>query len=273
MNTPRRRTPCRVNRRWSLCLFALLSSMALASESPAPDTTLHGEWARQASAGLDPLALDALSRIEDPDRQLLALRAYLRAADSLHQRWSWSDRQIAAYPNTPAGRAAASDLDAVVAAFAAENPGYVLVANRTPRSLETQIAHWNENPAVGAVARRLGRMLDTQFGSSAMPDVAALRSALAQWQPPTAAPLAAPGLSAHGQARAFDFQIEHDGQAVARDEAAGAHRQWDEPGWTEKLRTAVRQAGDRFSGPLQSPYEPWHYAYADPSIASADAPH
>jgi hypothetical protein len=89
-----------------------------------------------------------------------------------------------------------------------------------------------------------------------------LRRALTDWTPNVTAALAAPGLSAHGQARAFDFQVEHDGKVIADIEAASAHQQWDAAGWTRKLHAAVSSAGNRFAGPLASPYEPWHYAYA-----------
>src|ERR1700691_6309653 len=112
-------------------------------------------WVAQASAGLDPRALDALRQIVGADRRLLALRAYLRAGDSLDARWSWSAAQLAAYPSTQEGEAAAHDIDAVIAAFAAENPGFTLRVNRVPRSLEAQIAHWNQNKSVGITAAAL----------------------------------------------------------------------------------------------------------------------
>jgi len=89
---------------------------------------------------------------------------------------------------------------------------------------------------------------------------------LIEWQPNSVAALAAPGLSAHGQARAFDFQVERGGQVIAAMDAASAHRQWDNAGWTQKLHAAVGLAGNHFVGPLQSPYEPWHYAYV-PALA------
>jgi hypothetical protein len=95
----------------------------------------------------------------------------------------------------------------------------------------------------------------------AAPDPAALRAALINWTSGDAAPLAAPGLSAHGQARAFDLQIEHGGRISAGLGATSAREQWDAAGWTQKLHAAVAAAGERFSGPLLSPYEPWHYAY------------
>jgi hypothetical protein len=219
-------------------------------------------WVTAAGVGLDRRALDALPRIRGMDRQLLALRAYLRAGDSLPARWSWSREQLNAYPTTAEGRAAAADIDAVVAAFAAANPGYSLRVNRMPRSLEQQLDQWNENVSVGQVALRLRATLESRFPpKSGSPDVAQLRDALVTWKPPVAAPLAAPGLSAHGQGRAFDFEIDRSGQTVAGFDAARARQQWDAAGWTRKLRAAVLASGKPFIGPLESPYEPWHYSY------------
>jgi hypothetical protein len=239
--------------------LALASQAQLAAGAPvAPLET----WLAQASAGLDPRAVAALRQIDGAERRLLALRAYLRADASLDARWSWSQAQLAAYPSTPEGKQASADIDAVIAAFAAANPGYTLQVNRLPRSLEVQIAHWNENRSVGVTAASLVRSLERQFaGSRGAPDAQALRSALVAWQPQAAATLAAPGLSAHGQGRAFDFQIEHQGTVIAGIDFASARQRWDAAGWTGRLHAAVVGAGNRFTGPLASPYEPWHYAW------------
>jgi hypothetical protein len=219
-------------------------------------------WVAQASAGLDPRAIAALQQVRASDRRLLAVRAYLRAGASLQQRWSWTQDQLAAYPSTAEGKAAAEDIGAVIAAFAAANPGFALRVNRMPRSLALQIARWNENRSVGIAAAALVKSLEQQFGGLARPpDPKLLRGALMQWTPSVAAALAAPGLSAHGQARAFDFQVEQHGKVIAGTEAASAHQHWDAAGWTEKLHAAVGAAGNRFAGPLASPYEPWHYTY------------
>jgi hypothetical protein len=223
------------------------------------------EWVRQAAADLPPRALATLQHIAGADRRLLAVRAYLRAGSSLDERWSWSQQQLDAYPTTAEAKLAAADIDAVIAAFSAANPGFTLGVNRLPRSLEVQIAHWNENSSVDITAAALVAALERQFSASAgAPDAAAVRSALMQWQPPVAAALAAPGLSAHGQARAFDFQVERDGKVIAGIESASARQRWDAAGWTQKLRAAVASAGNRFAGPLASPYEPWHYAWIAP---------
>jgi len=223
------------------------------------------EWVRQAAADLPPRALATLQRIAGADRRLLAVRAYLRAGSLLDERWSWSQQQLDAYPATAEAKLAAADIDAVIAAFSAANPGFTLGVNRLPRSLEVQIARWNENRSVGITAAALAAALERQFSASAgAPDAAAVRSALVQWQPPVAAALAAPGLSAHGQARAFDFQVQRDGKVIAGIESASARQRWDAAGWTQKLRAAVASAGNRFAGPLTSPYEPWHYAWIAP---------
>ena len=36
---------------------------------------------------------------------------------------------------------------------------------------------------------------------------------------------------------------------------------WMATGWADRLARAVRASGESFSGPLQSPREPWHYAF------------
>jgi hypothetical protein len=252
-----------------LCVHLMLVAPWVATSVPAQQVagaseTLHQHWVDKASVGLDSRAVDTLRRIRGADRQLLALRAYLHAGDSLAARWSWSEDQLTSYPTTPEGKAAAADIDAVVAAFAKANPGYDLQVNRQPRSLEVQLAHWNDNASVAVVSESLAEFLDRRLDRSASPSTVELRNALVQWTPTSAAALAAPGLSAHGQGRAFDFAVAHNGQVVAGLEAASAHRRWDEAGWTRKLHAAVATSGKPFVGPLQSPYEPWHYAYTPP---------
>lgn len=247
----------------------LLGAMCLAitvqAQSVAGSTeSVHQRWVDSASVGLDPQAVDTLERIRGANRRLLALRAYLRAGDSLAARWSWSQAQLARYPSTPEGKVAAADIDAVVAAFAKANPGYELQVNRQPRSLKVQLAHWNENASVATVSGALAQYLDRRFAGVSSPSTAQLRDAMVQWQPNSAAALAAPGTSAHGQGRAFDFAVARNGQIVAGLEAASARSRWDDAGWSRKLRAAVLASGKPFAGPLRSPYEPWHYAYTPP---------
>jgi hypothetical protein len=220
-------------------------------------------WAAQASAGLESRVIETLRQISGPDRRLLALRSYLRAENYLAERWSWSQEQISAYPATSEGKAAAAEIDAVTAAFEDANPGYSLHVNREPRSLEVQIAHWNANESVGSAGAALVAALERRFAiDDSAPSPDQLRAALKQWKPDMPVALAAPGLSPHGQGRAFDFQVERDGQIIAGTSLASAPRQWDSEGWTEKLHSAVIKAGTHLAGPLESPYEPWHYSYS-----------
>jgi len=59
----------------------------------AASTALQEKWAAQAGEGLESRVIDTLQRISSADRRLLALRAYLRAGDTLAERWSWSERE------------------------------------------------------------------------------------------------------------------------------------------------------------------------------------
>jgi hypothetical protein len=244
---------------------AFNTAVAFGSQTQVAETaskTLPEAWVVQASAGLDPRAVDALQRIVGSDRRLLALSAYLRAGDTLAERWSWSREQLSNYPATPEAKAASADIDAVVAAFAAANPGLTLRVNRKPRSLELQIAHWNLDESVGTAAAALVAALEQRFtGNPSTPNTDQLQKALMEWKPSVATALAAPGLSAHGQGQAFDFQVERAGQVIAGVDVALASRQWGAEGWTQKLRAAVSVAGNHFAGPLESPFEPWHYSY------------
>jgi len=74
-------------------------------------------------------------------------------------------------------------------------------------------------------------------------------------------PLAAPGLSLHGQSRALDFQVRKGTQTIAGPEVASVASVWEKQGWARKLQEAVDPAQGVFVGPLQSPDEPWHYEY------------
>jgi hypothetical protein len=207
----------------------------------------------------------ALRNIKGTPRRLLAARAYVRAGDDLKMRWSWSAEQIQAHAKSAEYRALLAETDEIRRRFEAQNPGYTLYANTEARSLELQIARFNANKSVGVVADALKKDALAELGKPAYTTPAQAGSVrrfqefLAGWRPPVAAPLAAPGVSRHGQLRAIDFQIMKEGALVALTDTATVKRNWDAPGWTEKLQAAV--AGSKFRGPLQSPYEPWHYEY------------
>ncbi len=226
---------------------------ALASDLPAP-------------------AQSALLRIDGTARQLLALRAYVRAGDRLLDRWSWSEDQIESFEKTAAYSEVMAEVARVQTRFEAENPGYTLYANTDVRSLDTQIERWNTNASVQRAARAIQRAVSKELLKSHYsdpPSAAAIdrfHAFLQRWRPPSAPTLAAPGLSLHGQLRAIDFAVYKDGKVVAPTTLTLADEAWERDGWSAKLKRAT--LGTRFEGPLTVPNEPWHYEYA-PRVRTA----
>lgn len=206
-----------------------------------------------------------IQRIDGTDRQLLALRSYLRSKDSLASRWSWSQAEIDAYGRSDQYRDMMAEIDKIKSRFERANPGFTLYANTDVRSLDLQIERWNENATVGEIAHSLYRAscdyLAASMGKRAAGTADRFRDFLVQWQPELPAPLAAPGLSLHGRARAIDFQVHKDDQMIAGTDTAEIARTWVGQGWAQKLNEAVRAASGKFQGPLTLPDEPWHYEY------------
>jgi hypothetical protein len=246
--------------------FLLSVAFLLPFTAAAAGTADVASYVRAVAATLPAPSQDALLRIEGEPRRLLAERGYLRAGAGLARRWSWSDQQIASFDRTSAHRAFLEEVARVQARFSQQNPGYTLGAGTEVRSLDVQLQRWNANPSVGRVAARLHDDATAELRSAsypATPDAAAVErfaDFLKAWRPPLAAPLAAPGLSLHGQLRAVDFHVERDGRLVASTEVASVRRVWERQGWAHRLRAAIE--GSRFKGPLESPNEPWHYEYA-----------
>ena len=204
-----------------------------------------------------------LEQIPHVDRRLLALRSYLRAGPNLGSRWSWTNEEIRNYERSSEYRVLLNDLDRVRAEFERQNPGYTLYANTQVRSLDLQLQRWNSNPRVGTTASSLRRAVESALArsQSGEPDVEGFKRFLTSWRPAPAAPLAAPGLSAHGRMRAVDFQIMRAGRIVAATDVGAVSRQWEATGWDRKLKQAILASRTRFDGPLKSPNEPWHYEY------------
>jgi len=203
----------------------------------------------------------ALERMDGPDRQLLAIRSYMRSARSIDGRWSWTEVQIEQYLASDASRMALEAVDRVIEAFERQNPGHSLHVNRSVRSLDEQIEKWNRNPSVAAGAVELGAALELWLRDHPKADETQLRDFLAGWKPTRPVALAAPGLSPHGRARAFDFQITKDGEIIAAANTGIIDEVWGADDWGEKLEAAVRASGAPFEGPLTKPVEPWHYEY------------
>jgi hypothetical protein len=216
------------------------------------------------SKSLPPRVAGTVDRISGTDRELLALRSYVRNRATLDEKWSWSAEQIARYAGSAEYRAAERELANIKRQFEQSNAGYTLYVNSQVRSLDAQIEKWNENESVGAAAQALekdaGKNLPAQ-GCRSVEGRKAFSGFLAKWYPARTPTLAAPGLSKHGQGRAFDFQVKRGGEIVAGTDSKSSIAAWDRKGWTGKLRAAVTAASSKFSGPLAIPYEPWHYEY------------
>jgi hypothetical protein len=248
------------------CALVLIACLAAAGPVHAASAAVH-EYLLAVTHDLPPVAREALQRVADPPRQLLAVRGYIRADRQLTARWSWSAQEIRAYETSAQYRELLASIDAIRARFEAQNPGYTLYANTTARSLDQQLQRWNSNPSVGVIAGRLHAAALRELSAKAYPAHPDARATvrfanfLRGWQPtPTAAPLAVPGLSLHGRSRAIDFQVVRNGRIIAPTEVAKVRSVWDEQGWARKLAAAMRDT--QFAGPLQSPNEPWHYEYA-----------
>jgi hypothetical protein len=199
----------------------------------------------------------ALDAIDGFGRKLLALRSYLRQ-QNIAARWSWTQAQIDAYERSPEYQTLLAEIAAIRVRFESANPGYQLYANTDVRSLDQQIERWNENREVASIAAALQAESCTGVNLQRRE---ALRTFLLAWQPPARAPLAAPGLSLHGRARAIDFQIHQGSRVVAGPETARIETDWVRQGWSNKLARAIHGASRKFDGPLRSPDEPWHYEY------------
>nr|AQQ74408.1 hypothetical protein [uncultured bacterium] len=252
----------------ALTLHALV---ATASSGPADVILSH---LAALTAELPEPAREALARIDTPQRKLLAARSYAKAGEQLVERWSWTAEQIRRYERSADYSRLLAEVDAVKQAFEQQNPGYGLYVNLQVRTLELQIERWNSNPGVAKTANELYGALQRELSAHRYPVRANAESTqrmkrfLVNWYPSTAAPLAAPGLSAHGQLRAIDFQVVRGEQVIAGTSIASVRRAWDQPGWRDRLQRAVQSVGAQFVGPLRSPNEPWHYTYM-PSVQQA----
>lgn len=246
-------------------------SLASPEASPSPSTSPPPEpggkleaYVLGASAGLPQEQREALNRVEGEGRRMLALRGYLRAGAGAVARWAWSRERIESYEKSAEYAAALAEIERVRRAFEGANPGHTLRVNSKVRSLDEQLEKWNEADSVARAGEELLERARAEVSASSYGDGAAdadvrrfenfLRGASTRVTPT----LAVPGLSPHGQARAFDFQVMRGGQLIAGPSSPSA---WDAAGWTAKLQEAVRAASTKFSGPLASPREPWHYDY------------
>ncbi|HVZ39969.1 MAG TPA: hypothetical protein VHI13_11885 [Candidatus Kapabacteria bacterium] len=252
-----------------LILLLLLPAARLrAGGSPAAE--MLRRYTAAVAERLPGRVAHALARINDPARRLLAIRYYLNRSDSeIVAKWAWSPEEIEAFRRSDLYGTTIFELRKVQHAFEERNPGYALDVRMEIRTLGDQIHKWNNVGSVGSIAAMLhDTLMRWMADSTTMLDsvptpvgmdcfVVFLRS----FQPPSPPTVAVPGLSQHGQLRAFDFRIRRRGRVVAGGSSDRIAREWDLPGWTARLHEAICAVSDRFSGPLEEPYEPWHYAF------------
>ncbi len=226
-----------------------------------------GRYMTAISASLDSRPRSALNNINGTARQLLALRGYLRNEANLAAKWSWTADEIKRFESSAEHRAALSEVEKVQRKFAEQNPGYELYVNTQVRTLEKQIRFWNETASVqtagdALLSAALRELNNAAYGDSpSTQSVNRFRQFLKSATLVTPPTVATPGLSQHGQLRAFDFQVQRGNQLVAGTDSAAIGPVWEGQGWARKLKAAVSAASSKFKGPLVSPREPWHYDY------------
>ncbi len=240
-----------------------------AAANPSPASADQGllQQFTAVTDGLDADVQQTLADIEGLPRRLLALRSYLRAGDALRTRWSWTEAEITEFRRSPRHQQVLTDTQRLTAQFETLNPGFTLYVNTEIRSLGVQLERWNKNRSVGLLADQLLEAARRALPQDTAASGDALRQFLIAWVPPSAAPLAAPGLSAHGRGRALDFQVRKGDRIIAGTEVVSVQSVWDASGWARKLQLAVEKSGLPFRGPLEIPREPWHYEYLPPDPA------
>ena len=259
-----------------LALLALQScgsvSHATTGHPPAPLDSSRIEralwvYADSLAASINPKGRSVLRRIPDKRRRLLALRGYLRRDSLFDSRWSWTAKEISAFRRTKEYRETMEQVVKVKKLFAEMHPGYTLTVNTGVRSLEEQIAKWNSVASIRVSSSEVvdtARIIFAELSLPAVPDsasLAAFRAFLQGYELVNTPTVAVPGFSEHGQLRAFDFKVMRGGRIVAGTQTSTIPLRWDGPGSSKKLRDAVAQASSKFRGPLEDPYEPWHYSY------------
>lgn len=212
---------------------------------------------------------DALLKIPDPGRKLLALRSYIRYGSKIADYWSWTREQVKAFEGSPEHQRLLAEIAAVRGHFRAANPGYDIYVHSAVRSLDEQLASWNSNNSVRAGAEELLAAHKAAFGDRGLEptkiDGKKLGAWLRDYMPAKRTNLAAPGLTRHGRASAIDFQIMKNGAIYAGASVAQVKSIWRAEGWDEKLRASIMAVSKSFYGPLADPEEPWHYDYSPPA--------
>ncbi len=179
-------------------------------------------------------------------------------------------QQIDAYAGSAAQIALDAEIDQVRAAFEKNNPGYSLFTNPQVRSLDLQLTRWNETASIAKAGDQMMADVSAAIRQPGFPasgtaaGTARFRDLVTDYAPQPVPTLAAPGLSAHGRMNAVDFQVQRDNSIVAGPDSTTVDSVWIAQGWRDRLHAAVIASGTRFTGPLTTPVEPWHYVYVSP---------
>ena len=213
---------------------------------------------------LDKRVQGALAKIDGTPRRLLALRTYIERRN-INGVWAWTNREMAAYRKSMDFRIANAEVDKVVSLFQRTHPGYQLRVTKLARSLEDQIGLWNRTKSVESASsnfmKQIVRSIVTYPDTATKQSLAKFQALLRKQSVSPVPTVAVPGLSHHGQLRAYDFIIWQGDKIVAGTDARSIRGQWIGGGWSNRLRQAIFGASNRFDGPLKSPNEPWHYTY------------
>ena len=243
----------------------LVLTVALMLAAPGVSGMDAGVLQHALAKYLPEKAVAALAQIPESGPKLLAARSYYRSKADLDSRWSWDAAQIAAYEGSSEQKALLGEIDLVAEHFAQTNPGFTLYVNSQVRSLDRQISSWNTNASVIAAGESLLSALAADPEISVREENPELPGRLEHWMraysPKPGPNLAAPGLSAHGQMHAIDFQILENGVLIAPADREKVDTVWRQQSWETKLKASIVAVGAAFVGPLVSPDEPWHYTY------------
>jgi hypothetical protein len=257
-------------------IFVLLLLSASALHAETPDDSLARRrnldaiitiYAKRTEALLEPKVRAVLRNIPNRERRILATNHYLRRRHLVDARWAMTATEVKAYKKTAEYRVMMAEVDSVKRKFAELNPGYRLTSVTEVRTLGSQLASWNRVQSVRLAAQELLDTCRTILSDSTVPALSdedaytRFFALFSTYETELLTTVAVPGFSLHGRLRAFDFKILKGRKLVAGTSTRTILEQWDEPGWTQKLKEAVTAASSRFAGPLTEPYEPWHYEY------------
>jgi hypothetical protein len=230
----------------------------------------------------------ALLEISDPKHELLAIKGYLNPKRgtktlNLEKDWVWNEDQIKAWNQSDEKKHADRALAWVKTKFEAlpgmKTKGVRLNYGTTPRDMNKQVELWDKkNPHTGPNARSLYDKALREISKASYPDtpdteaVGRFSAFLKGAGLPEKVTQATPGLSAHGQSRAFDFTASSDKTDPPLHLRDGNPEGWRKSGCAAALADATRAynaekaRGLRVFTPLTAPDEPWHFFY-DPDLA------